>query len=165
MKIFAEKIEIITDTRPTFHDVTADVRALVEKSQISNGLVTVYSPHTTCCVLIQESSHGVTFNNTEYILQDLINVFENIIPTCQHEGQYLHPCKEHVEYAETACNEERWWSLNTDAHLRSVIMGRSEVIPIIDGEIQLGNFGLVWFADFDQVRARKRNVIIQIMGE
>ena len=44
-------------------------------------------------------------------------------------------------------------------------MGRSVTIPIIDGEIQLGEFGLVYFADWDQVRARTRTVIVQVQGE
>jgi secondary thiamine-phosphate synthase enzyme len=55
--------------------------------------------------------------------------------------------------------------LNTDAHLRSVIMGRSQSIPIIDGAMTLGEFGRIYFADFDQVRARERTVRVQIVGE
>ena len=50
------------------------------------------------------------------------------------------------------------------AHLRSVILGRSVDIPIIDGEIQLGEFGCVYFGDWDQVRARERKVIVQVTG-
>jgi thiamine phosphate synthase YjbQ (UPF0047 family) len=43
-------------------------------------------------------------------------------------------------------------------------MGRSVTVPIIDGEVQLGEFGYIWFADFDQVRARERKAIVQVMG-
>ena len=64
----------------------------------------------------------------------------------------------------TSCDERPEWCLNTDGHIRSVIMGRSVTIPIIDGEIQLGEFGLVYFADWDQVRSRTRTVITQVMG-
>ena len=44
-------------------------------------------------------------------------------------------------------------------------MGRSVTIPVIEGEIQLGEFGLVYFADWDQVSSRTRTVIVQIQGE
>ncbi len=57
------------------------------------------------------------------------------------------------------------WSLNTDAHLRSVILGRSQAVPVVDGAMMLGEFGRIFFADFDQVRARQRTVRVQIVGE
>jgi len=44
-------------------------------------------------------------------------------------------------------------------------MWRSQSIPIIDGQMELGEFGRIYFADFDQVRARERNVRVQIVGE
>ena len=52
-----------------------------------------------------------------------------------------------------------------DGHIKSSIMGRSETIPIIDGEVTLGEFGRVYFADFDKTRARERKVTVQILGE
>ena len=72
---------------------------------------------------------------------------------------------EHVKQAEALRNEKPYWSLNTDAHLRSVIMGRSVMVPVIEGELQLGEFGMIWFGDWDQIRARERVVIIQVQGE
>ncbi len=97
-------------------------------------------------------------------MQDLVNVFENIIPTCRTEGQYLHPGPRHI-VAAAGREELPSWSLNTDAHLRSIIMGRSELIPLVDGAMTLGEFGRIYFADFDQVRARERVVRVQIVGE
>ena len=61
--------------------------------------------------------------------------------------------------------EGEWTSLNTEAHLRSVFFGRSETIVIVDGEVDLGEFGYIYFVDWDQLRARKRTVQVQIMGE
>ena len=51
------------------------------------------------------------------------------------------------------------------AHLRSVILGRSQTVPIVDGSMTLGEFGRIYFADLDQVRARERTVLVQIVGE
>ena len=57
------------------------------------------------------------------------------------------------------------WGLNTDAHLRSVLLGRSESIPLVNKELELGEFGYIYFADFDQCRDRERFVTVQIVGE
>ena len=160
-----EVIGIQSDRRPTFHDITDQVADMVGKSGIKDGSVLVYSQHTTCSVLIQEQSDDVTYHGTQLILQDLVNVLAGLVPTCLTEGQYLHPGPKHIEIAGRERNEEAFWSLNTDAHLRSVIMGRSETVPVVDGNMILGEFGRIYFADFDQVRARKRVVQIQIMGE
>ena len=54
---------------------------------------------------------------------------------------------------------------NTDAHLRSALVGRSEVIAVYDGEMDLGEFGFIYFIDFDKTRARQRTVDVIIMGE
>lgn len=160
-----EVIGIQSDRRPTFHDITDQIAEMVGKSGIQNGSVLVYSQHTTCSVLIQEQSDDVTYHGTQLILQDLVNVLTGLVPTCLTEGQYLHPGPKHIEIAARERNEEAFWSLNTDAHLRSVIMGRSETVPVVDGQMVLGEFGRIYFADFDQVRARERTVQIQIMGE
>ncbi len=76
----------------------------------------------------------------------------------------MHPGPRHIQAA-AGRDELPAWSLNTDAHLRSVLMGRSQSIPIVDGAMMLGEFGRIYFADWDQVRARERNVRVQIVGE
>jgi secondary thiamine-phosphate synthase enzyme len=165
MTVYHELFEINTEARPTFHDVTDRVKEIVARSRVRDGITVVYSQHTTCSIMIQEESHDTTYGGTKYILQDLLNVFERIIPTCRHEGQYLHPGPQHATYAAETLGEEVAWSLNTDAHLRSCLMGRSESIPLQDGALQLGQFGQIYFVDFDGTRARKRTVRVQIVGE
>jgi secondary thiamine-phosphate synthase enzyme len=164
MSVYQESFQIQSDRRPTFHDVTAQVQEALKNSGIRNGILLVFSQHTTCSVLIQEAADDVNYWGTELLMQDLLNVLENIIPTCRTEGQYLHPGPKHIEAA-AGRDELPSWSLNTDAHLRSVIMGRSQSIPIIDSAMMLGEFGRIYFADFDQVRARERTVRVQIVGE
>ncbi len=151
--------------KPTFHDVTSDVKKAVKESGVKNGIAVVYSQHTTCSVMIQEEAHDTLMDGTKFLLQDSLNVLEKIIPRCRHEGDYLHPGPEHIAHAEGNLGEEGVWSLNTDAHLRSILLGRSESIPIVDGEMQLGEFGEIYFVDFDSVRTRERTVRVQIVGE
>ncbi len=164
MSVYHDCFQIQSDRRPTFHDVTAQVEQALARSGIRNGILLVFSQHTTCSVLIQEASDDVNYWGTELLMQDLVNALEKLIPTCRTEGQYLHPGPKHIEAA-AGREELPSWSLNTDAHLRSVIMGRSQAIPVIDGAMVLGEFGRIYFADFDQVRARERNVRVQIVGE
>lgn len=156
---------INTEVRPSFHDVTVQVREAVEDSGIRNGVVVVYSQHTTCSVIIQEDSLDETYNGTKFIFQDLLDVLQSLIPTCQKEGQYMHPGPKCVEHSVNVVKEDISATLNTDAHLRSCLIGRSESIPIVGGNIELGEHGRVYFADFDGTRARTRTVRIQVVGD
>ena len=165
MTVFNKTFKVQSDRRPTVDDVTAQVKEIAAESGVKNGSVLVYSQHTTCSVQIQEYSDGQTYWGTEYIMHDLVDVMSSLVPTCTAEGQYMHPCQKHVDDAGRLRNEHPSWCLNTDAHLRSIIMGRSVTVPVIDGEMQLGEFGRIFFGDWDQVRARERTVIVQVQGE
>jgi secondary thiamine-phosphate synthase enzyme len=165
MTVHHEQHDLQSDLNVTFHDVTKHVAGAIERSKVRNGIAVVYSQHTTCSVMLQEESHDATYHGTKFLLQDLVNVLDKIIPRCQYEGQYLHPGREHIDHAVKNLSEEPVWSLNTDAHLRSCLLGRSESIPIVDGKLELGEFGQVYFVDFDTVRARKRVIHIQVLGE
>jgi secondary thiamine-phosphate synthase enzyme len=151
--------------KPMFHDVTAAAESAVAGSGIRNGTITVYSQHTTCSVIIQEESHDRLYDGTEHLLQDMLDRLEVLVPTCRHEGQYLHPGQLHIRHAVEDLDEEATWSLNTDAHIRSGLIGRSETIPVVDGRMELGEFGRIYFVDFDGVRARDRTVHLQLVGE
>ena len=164
MKVFREMFEVqSTGLNPTFHDVTEKVKEIIAKSGVKDGICVVYSHHTTCSVITQEDSHDKTYFDIEFLNQDLVNVMEKIIPTCRHRGQYVHPGDAHIEYA-VSIGDPPLACLNTDAHLRSVFFGRSETMVIMDGALDLGLFGLIYFIDWDQVRARKREVQVQIIG-
>jgi len=151
--------------KPTFHDVTAQAAAAVAASAIRTGTITVYSQHTTCSVIIQEASHDRTFDGTEFLLQDMLDRLELVAPTCRHQGQYMHPGPLHIAHATGSLGEEAWWSLNTDAHIRSGLIGRSETIPVNAGTMELGEFGRIYFVDFDGTRPRERKVHVTVMGE
>ncbi|MFH1025019.1 MAG: YjbQ family protein [Planctomycetota bacterium] len=166
MTVYHNAFRVVSNQRrPVFHDVTAEVRKAVAESGVTNGLAAVFSQHTTCSIMIQEESHDATHHGTKFLLQDLLDVFEKMIPACRKEGQYLHPGPEHIRHATGNLGEKASWSLNTDAHLRSCLMGRSETIPIVNGKLELGEFGQVYFVDFDSVRDRERTVRVQIVGE
>ena len=76
---------------PTFHNITEAARAIVERSGIRNGIVSVYSHHTTCCVITQEAAFDCSMTGLETLQMDFVEALERIMPTCRKEGMYQHP--------------------------------------------------------------------------
>lgn len=150
--------------RPTFHKITDEVTKIVGRSKIQNGICVIYSHHTTCSVMVQECSFDKTYTGLEYLQQDLCDVFEPFIPTCRKEGQYMHPGPKLTEFSRKH-GDEKPQTLNTDGHLRSALLGRSETVVLVDGKPDLGSFGHIYFVDMDQTCGRKRQVQVQIIGE
>lgn len=166
MQLYQDSIEVKSEgLHPTFHNVTDQVKEALAKSGIKNGICVVYSHHTTCSVMIQECSHDKTYYGLEYLQQDLCNIMEKLIPTCRVENQYLHPGPKHIEFGDNVGEPGPWTSLNTDGHLRSCLFGRSESIVVEDSKLDLGQFGYIYFVDWDQVRGRGRVVKVSIIGE
>lgn len=164
MTVYHETFTMPPERAPSFRDVTAEVEGVLARSAIQQGLLVVFSQHTTCSVLVQEASDDVDYWGTELLMQDLVAVLEGLMPTCRTQGQYRHPGPKHIEAA-LSRQEQPAWSLNTDAHLRSVLLGRSQTVPVVDGAMVLGDFGRFYFADFDHTRSRERTVWVQIVGE
>jgi hypothetical protein len=71
MAVYHDCFQIQSDRRPTFHDVTEQVQQALAKSGIQDGILLVFSQHTTCSVLIQEASDDVNYWGTELLMQDL----------------------------------------------------------------------------------------------
>lgn len=148
----------------TFHDVTEKVKELIKESGITDGIAVVYSHHTTCSVITQECAFDKSMTGLETLQQDLVNVFEEWIPTQRTEGMYLHPGPEALEFAEEH-GEDNFGCHNTDAHLRSSIIGRNVTIVVDNGVADLGEFGRIHFIDWDQTRGRTRTVQVMLIGE
>ena len=148
----------------TFHNVTEAVREIVQRSGIRNGLVNVYSHHTTCCVITQEAAFDLSMTGLETLQQDFVDAFEPIMPAQRREGMYLHPGPKALAFA-AEHDEDARGCHNTDAHLRSALVGRSETIALIDGAMDLGEFGFIYFIDFDTTRARRRTAQLTVIGE
>ncbi|MBR2187969.1 MAG: YjbQ family protein [Eubacterium sp.] len=165
MKTVRESFKVqSTGVQPTFHNVKEQVQKIVTESGVQSGICVVYSHHTTCCVITDESAFDMSMTGLETLQQDMVNVMEDMIPSYRTDGMYLHPGPKAVAFA--AENDEDYYCVhNTDAHLRSSIIGRSETIVLIDGKLDLGSFGNIYFIDWDQRRARERTVMVQIIGE
>ena len=165
MKVYREDFKVDSvGHRVSFHTVTEPVKEILARSGFQNGILVVFSHHTTCAVITQEDAFDMSYSGLDYMQQDLVDVLEEIIPTCRREGQYMHPGPLATDFA-AENGESKPEALNTDAHLRSSIIGRSETIVVVDGKMDLGSFGHIQFIDFDQTRPRTRTVQVQIIGE
>ena len=164
-KVFQKEIALQSKGwRPTFHDVTSDILKIVEESGIKNGTVAIASHHTTCSVMVQECSHDIDLYDLEYLQHDLLKIMQKIVPDYSETNEYMHPGPIHTQFGRFVNEPGDHTSLNTDGHLRSCFFGRSETMTIKDGVLDGGEFAHVYFIDWDQVRARHRQLNVTVMG-
>lgn len=123
-------IEVRTSERVDIVDVTAEVAAGLP-SALEGGLCTVYVPHTTAGVVVNERERG--------LLADLESALERLVP---REDGYDHDAVDD----------------NADAHLRATILGESVTVPVVDGELALGTWQSILFVDCDGPRRRRLRV-------
>ena len=75
--VYREAIHVHSNDRiQTFHDVTAQAREIVQRSGIRNGLVSVYSHHTTCCVITQEEAFDMSMTGLETVSYTHLDVYK-----------------------------------------------------------------------------------------
>jgi secondary thiamine-phosphate synthase enzyme len=120
-------------------DITHKVGECILSSTLSNGLVTVFCPSSTSGVTSVEYEPGV--------LEDLKEVFNRLVPS---ELSYQH--------------DEAWHDGNGHSHIRSALLKTSLTIPFVDRRMTLGTWQQIVYIDFD-TRPRKREIIVQILGE
>ena len=150
MKFLFENHSFRTTDCGQFVDMTDDVRELVERSDVQNGMALVYSPHTTCAVLINERERG--------FIEDFGGLMEELVPI---KGAYRH---DDLDARTENLEDDPHEIPNGHAHCRHALLGSaSQAIPIVQGELQLGRWQRVFFLELD--RARDRRVLIQVMGD
>ncbi|RMD56082.1 MAG: YjbQ family protein [Nitrospirae bacterium] len=136
---FSDTISLRTRGFSDIVDITREVGALVSKSMIKNGIVTVFCPGSTGSITTIEYESGV--------LKDLQRTIEKIAPS-------------NIPYE----HDKRWGDGNGFSHVRAALMKPSLSIPIVDGKLTLGTWQQVVFIDFDN-RSRHRNLVVSIIGE
>ena len=125
--------------RRGFVNITPDVRELVAKSQVKEGLCLVNAMHITASVFINDNETGLH--------QDYEKWLEGLAP---HE-----PIE---QYAHNDTGED-----NADAHLKRQVMGREVVVAITDGQLDFGPWEQIFYGEFDGNRPKR--VLVKIIGE
>jgi len=137
MKTYRETVVLQTRSRIELQDVTESVEKVVSKSGVSNGVVNVYSMHTTLGLYLNE--------NEANLKKDVLEFLERLAPV----GRGYH----HDTIDPTA---------NTFSHLRSILLSHVITLPIEEGRLVRGTWQSVIAAEFDGPRTRK--LYIQVMG-
>lgn len=120
-------IEVRTSRRAQFADITAEVQEAVTGSGLVEGVVTVYCPHTTAGLTINE-------NADPDVVTDMLDALERAVPW---EAGYRHG------------------EGNAAAHVKASMMGASVQIPVSGGGLDLGTWQGIYFCEFDGPRQRK----------
>ena len=139
MKSKTEYLTFNTPTRRAFVNITSDVRKIVEKSAVKEGLCLVNAMHITASVFINDNESGLH--------QDYDKWLEQLAP---HEpiDQYNH----------NETGED-----NADAHLKRQVMGREVVVAISNGKLDFGPWEQIFYGEFDG--RRNKRVLVKVIGE
>jgi len=130
-------IQLSTNKHNGLYDITENVRSIVKKSGCNMGFVNVYAQGATAGIMIQE-------NWDDSVQNDVITLLNKLIPS----GVWQHDRQDN----------------NGDAHLKAGIVGPSETIPIINGEMGLSTWQNIFFCEFDGPRSN-RTVVVTISSE
>ncbi len=136
MKFVQKEFRVGTHNRNEMIDITSQVRGIVSDSGIADGEVVVFCPHTTAAITINE-------NADPSVPHDILLTLDELIP--QSRRGYRHS------------------EGNSDSHVKSSLVGASELVLIANGHLTLGTWQGVFFCEFDG--ARNRKVIVQVRGE
>ena len=149
VKTFQSESQLRTAGGLTVTDITEEVQDLVRQSGIQEGICSVYSPHTTCSVRVNEWERG--------FLEDFAVLLKRLVPT---EHYYAHD--DWDRRTENVCEEDMEVG-NGHAHCMSMLLGPAgESIPVNDGELALGQWQRVLFLELD--RERDRRWLVQVVG-
>ena len=138
VKYLTDYLEFNIKTRRAFVNITPQVKKLVSKSQVNEGLVLVNAMHITASVFINDNEPGL-HRDYEKWLEDL----------APHEPTNL--------YDHNKTGED-----NADAHLKRQVMGREVVIAITKGKLDFGPWEQIFYGEFDGRRPKK--VLVKIIG-
>jgi secondary thiamine-phosphate synthase enzyme len=135
--MFRQTISIQTDRREVLIDITSRIKEVIQQSGFVDGMVYVYAQGATAAIMIQE-------NWDESVQQDVVNLLRKLIP----KGVWLHDRQDG----------------NGDAHLKAGLVGPSESIPLIEGQLGLSRWQNIFFCEFDGPR-QNRNIIVTILKQ
>jgi len=138
MSVASESIRVSTNGHCDVVDITDQVKAIVNRSGLASGIVTVFVVGSTAGITTIEYEPG--------LVHDIKEAFERIAP---QSANYQH--------------HERWGDDNGHAHIRSSLLGTSITVPFTGKSLALGTWQQVVLIDFD-TRKRQRDVIVLLIG-
>jgi secondary thiamine-phosphate synthase enzyme len=128
-------------------DVTDDIADAVRGTGVSDGIVTILSRHTTMAVRIQEAE--------PLLMEDLLTFLRRLAPSNVHYQHNDFRIRTHHMHDDE--------SPNGHSHCLQFLLGSSETVPVMDGELLLGQWQRIFLVELDGPRP-KREVLIQTVG-
>lgn len=128
-----ENIVVDTAERIQLVDVTVRAMEYVQQSGVKEGMLSLWSMHTTCCLFINESQAA--------LVDDIKRFLEEMVA---RDKYYLHNDPDHSD-----CDR-----MNADSHLRAMLLGHSLTLQISGGEVVLGQWQRILMAELDGPRTR-----------
>ena len=151
MKTYSKTISIKTKNAFEYIDITEKVEQLLKKSKIINGMIVVFSKHTTLAIRINEKENG--------FFGDFKEFFSNLLP----KSKYYQHNDLKIRTENLVCSPGATDCLNGHSHCQTMLLNTSETIPVADGKICLGVWQRVLALELDE--SRDREILIHIMGE
>jgi len=149
VKAYGQETQLRTAGGLSVKDITEEVQEAVAASGVKNGICSVYSPHTTCSVRVNEFESG--------FLEDFALLLKRLVPSDRY---YAHD--DWDKRTENICPEDMDFG-NGHSHCMSMLLGPAgESIPVRDGDLCLGTWQRVLFLELD--RERDRRWLVQVVG-
>ena len=123
-------ITVTSEKRTDMVDITSRVETIISEEKIENGIMTVFVPHTTCGITINEHCDPD-------VVRDILFQLEKVVP---YEDGYHH------------------YEKNADSHIKTSLIGSSETVIVNNGRLVLGTWQGIFLCDFDGPRTRKLHI-------
>ena len=127
------RFPVLTDSRVCFKDITSDINRHMESNRVESGICCIFVPHTTAAVTVNERADPS-------VMRDVSTALNKLIP---FDDDYRH------------------LEGNSAAHIKSSIIGASEMLPVENGRLLLGTWQAVFFCEFDG--PRRRDVLLKVI--
>ncbi|RNI12940.1 YjbQ family protein [Methanohalophilus sp. RSK] len=126
-------MQLSTSKHVEILDITDKVSGAVRSSNIDEGMCAISTSHTTCAIIVNEHESG--------LVSDIIELLEKLVPS---SAGYYHDRIDN----------------NADAHLRAVLLGNSETMPVRKGNLELGTWQSIFFVELDGPRKRNVDIVV-----
>jgi len=137
MKVLTEYMKFHTKTHRAYVHITPQIEAMVKKSGVKEGMVLVSAMHITAGVYVNDNEPG--------LIEDIDQWLEKLAPF-------------NANYRHHQTGED-----NGDSHLKSLLVHHEVIVPITAGQLDLGPWQRIFYAEFDGQRDKR--VIVKVMGE
>ena len=135
MQVIHETISIDTHDNIEIINITGNIKDIIRKYDITNGIISISTKHTTSSIIINEDEEGLK--------KDYLNFLEKLVP----QGNYLHDRIDN----------------NATSHLKAMLTTPTQSLSIIEGKINLGIWQSIFFVELDGPR-QNRSVNVTIIG-